>query len=146
MSIVIYDHGKLELLDRTINWVSDTIKAMLVTSSYIPVASHTFVDSGAGGANPLTNEVSGAGYARMTLGTKVIDLDAVNHRVRWKADNILWTAVNGFTAAAILIFKSTGVDTTSRLIAYIDSGGYPKTANGSDLAQIWSADGVLSDV
>lgn len=139
-----YDQGKLELLDGTIDWIGDTIKAMLVTSSYIADPSHTFVNSGSGGANPLTNEVSGTGYLRITLATKSVAVNGTTHAVGWFADYLSWPGANGFTAAGLIILKSTGVDASSRLIAFVDSGGFPKTADGSGLAELWSVAGILT--
>lgn len=138
-----YDIGKLQLRDRTTDWIADTIKALFVNSSYIPNAAHQFVNSGSGGANPSANENSGTGYARQTLASKAITLDSVNHRVGWFANNLVLATANGWTAAGVIIFRSTGADGTSPLLAFIDDG-FPQTA-ASGLTVLWGSAGIITD-
>lgn len=138
-----YDIGHLQLLNRATDWVADTIKAMYVNSSYIPNAAHQFVDSGSGGANPSANENSGTGYTRQTLAGKAILLDSINHRVGWFANNLVNAAANGWTTNGVIIFRSTGVDTTSPLLFFIDAG-FPQTA-ASGLTVLWGSAGVATD-
>ena len=52
--------------------------------------------------------------------------------------NITFSAVTGATAGAIVIFIDSGVDTTSNLVAYIDTAtGLPVTPNGGDITVTW---------
>lgn len=54
------------------------------------------------------------------------------------AADITYTAVTGATVEAIIIYKSTGVESTSRVIAVIDVGtGLPVTPNGGDITVQW---------
>ena len=150
MASIVYNRAKKEIMDGTIDLLADTIKAMLVTSSYVANPDHDFVD--AGGANdPVDHELSGTGYAagyagagRKTLASKTATEDDANNRAEFGAANLAWTAINAGTAAAVIIFKN-GVsdDTTSKLIAYIDSGGFPITTNGGDLNVTWNVEGIL---
>jgi len=50
------------------------------------------------------------------------------------------------TANAAIIFKQGAADTDSELIAYIDSGGFPKATNGGDLTIQWNANGIVHAV
>lgn len=146
----LYNLAKKELLDGTIDLLVDTIKVMLVTSSYVANADDDVVD--AGGANDaVDHELSGTGYVagwgaagRKTLGTKAIAEDDPNDRAEFDAADLVWSAINAGTAAAAIIIKEGGAnDTTSRLIAYIDTGGFPITTNGGDLNVNWNAEGIL---
>lgn len=140
----VYNKGKYVLGTGTVVWTSDTIKCMLVTSGYTFNADHTFVDSGSGADNPLTNEVStGSGYARKTLGTKTVTQDDTNDRVVYSAADLTWTTPNTWTAAAAIVFHDTGADTTSELLAFLNGGGFPKTMNGSDFLIAWAAAGII---
>ena len=150
MASIIYNRAKKEIMDGTIDLLADTIKAMLVTSSYVADPDNDFVD--AGGANdPVDHELSGTGYAagwagagRKTLASKTATEDDANNRAEFLAANLAWTAINAGTAAAVIIFKNgTSDDTTSKLIAYIDSGGFPIVTNGGDLNITWNAEGIL---
>jgi hypothetical protein len=149
MANVFYNIAKDQCFDGGIVVLSDTIKALLVTSGYTANADHDFVD--AGGANDVVDhEVSGTGYAagyagagRKTLGSKTMTEDDTNDRGKFTAANLAWTAINGFTAAAVVLFKNgSSDDTTSKLICYID-GGFPVTANGGDVNVNWHADGIF---
>lgn len=54
------------------------------------------------------------------------------------AADITFTAVSGATVEALIIYKDTGVSSTSNLIAYIDSAtGLPATPNGGDITVTW---------
>lgn len=141
MANIIYNRAKKEIADGTIDLVVDDIQVMLVTSTYVPNADHDFIDAG-GASDPVDAELAGTGYTRKSLTTKAIAEDDVNDRAEYDADDVTWTAINAGTADALIVFKNTGVDTTSVLIAFIDSG-FPVTTNGGDLTVQWNAEGIL---
>lgn len=55
------------------------------------------------------------------------------------AADVTFTAVTGASVEAIIIYKHTGTDATSRLICYIDtaSSGLPVTPNSGDITVTW---------
>lgn len=61
MAAYWYLNGLFKIQDRTINWASDTIKAILLTSSYTYDATHQFVSS------VVSAELTG--YTRPTITT-----------------------------------------------------------------------------
>lgn len=128
-------------MDGTIDLGADTIQVMLVTSSYTPNADHDFIDLG--GSDAVSAELSGSGYSRKTLASKSISEDDTNDRAEFDAADVTWSSIDAGTAAAAVVFKSTGVDTTSVIIAYIDTGGFPITTNGGDLTVTWNAEGII---
>lgn len=121
----LYDHGRGSFLDGGINFTSDTIKAILVdTALYTAdLGVHDNLDDipvGArvGSAVTLASKTSTAGVA--------------------DAADLTFNAVTGATIEAIVIYQSTGVESTSKLIAYIDTAtGLPATPNGGPISVVW---------
>lgn len=114
-----YDLFKLNLLNGTsfIDFDTDTIKVMLVTSVYTPsAATHDFINDAS------ANEVSGINYTAggATLGTPSVTNSAGTTTVDYA--DVTWTQnAGGFSTARYAIFyKDTGTPTTSGLISYVD--------------------------
>jgi len=145
-----YNTAKKEIMDGTIDLLANTIKVMLVTSSYVANADNDVVDA-AGANDPIDHELTGTGYVagwggagRKTLASKTIVVDKPNNRSEFDAADLQWASINAGIAAAAIIIKEGGAnDTTSRLIAYIDTGGFPISTNGGNLDVTWNAEGIL---
>jgi hypothetical protein len=120
-----------------VDFDTDTIKVMLVTSAYTPdFDAHDY-------ANDVTNEVSGTGYTAggATLGTVTVTLDTTNDRVDIDAADTTWSS-STITARAAVIYKSTGTASTSPLIAYIDFSTDQVSSNGTFTIS-WNAAGII---
>jgi hypothetical protein len=118
MAHIIYDSAFKELVDGTVAYLTDTIKIMLVTSSYtVDRVNHTK-------RSDITNEVSGTGYTSggFTLGTKTITKDTTNHRAVFGAATVSADPITFTGATQAIIYKSTGVAANDNLIAKIDLG------------------------
>lgn len=137
MPSLLYDNAKKELCQGLISWDGNAnIKVLLVNASYTASPSHSFL-------NEVTaNELSGAGYARQTLASKTVTVDATNHRVICSAADLNYVGLNAGTLAAAIIFLDTGTAATSPLIAHMDAPDL--TSNGSDVALRWSVSGLFS--
>lgn len=125
MANTLYDKGRERFALAQINWGSDTIKAQLVdTGAYtLNAGSHEFLSDVAAGAR--------IGSA-VTLSGKSATGGACD------AADATFTAISGTTIEAIVLYKDTGVDSTSPLIAYIDTAtGLPITPNGGDIITAW---------
>ena len=112
--------------NKEIDFDSDTIKAMLVTSAYTPNQdTHRYKSS-------ITNEVTGTGYTAggVTLASKTVAYDTTNNTVTFDAADLSWPA-STITARYLVIYGSTGTDATSPLIAYVDFGADVSTTNGT---------------
>ena len=127
MTNALYDTGRNAFLTAGVNWTSDTIAAVLVkvTSGYtVNLATDQFLSSIVSGNRiatftPLASKTASAGVA-----------DA--------ADVTFPTVASGPAAGAVVLYKNTGTDTTSQLIAYIDTAtGIPVTPNGGDITVSW---------
>jgi hypothetical protein len=128
MANVLYDKGRQGFLDGSIDWDTDDIRAILIdTADYtVNLATHDNLDDIPGAARVA---VSGA-LAGKTVTDGVAD-----------ANDVTFSAVSGDECEAIVLYKHTGTESTSRLIAYIDTAsGLPVTPNGGDIEVQW-ADG-----
>lgn len=69
---------------------------------------------------------------------------AVSNRGVFDADDLTFTALTGDQSESIDLFKDTGTDTTSVLIANFDDyTGLPLTPSGSDVVIVFHANGII---
>ncbi len=121
----LYDKGREAFLNGDIDWAADTIKVILIdTADYVVnLATHDFY-------NDVT--VAGRVGTAQTLGTKTSTNGVAD------AADVTFTAVTGDPCEAIVIYKDTGTESTSALIAYIDTAtGLPVTPNGGNITITW---------
>ena len=121
MANALYDHGREGFLDGSIDWDTDDIRCILVdTADYtVNLTSHDNLDDIPAGARVA---VSGA-LSSKTVAAGVAD-----------AADVTFSTVSGDPSEAIVIYKHTGTEGTSRLIAYIDTAtGLPVTPGGGDI-------------
>ena len=127
MANALYDHGREGFLDGSIDWDTDDIRCILVDAAdyTVDLALHDNLDDIPAAARVA---VSGA------LTSKTVDGGVAD------AADITFTSVTGDQCEAIVIYKHTGTESTSRLIAYIDSAtGLPVTPNGGDITVQWDS-------
>jgi hypothetical protein len=106
----------------TIDLVSDNIKVSLHSATYTPNTATDLYH------NTATGLVATSG----NLASKAIPLGTFN------AANITFTAVSGSVVTQLVVYKDTGTDSTSPLIALIDTAtGLPLTPNGGDITIAW---------
>jgi hypothetical protein len=61
------------------------------------------------------------------------------------AANAVWSSVTGSAAAYIVLWKSTGTDSTSPLICLFDTAtGLPVTPNGGNITAAWASGQVFT--
>ena len=125
MANTLYDYCRQRFLEAQINWMTDTVKVILVsTSAYTPqTAVHQYLAD-----IPISARIAGP----VTLTAKATTGGAAD------AADCTFTSVSGATINAIVIYKDTGTEATSPLIAYIDTAtGLPITPNGGDIIVTW---------
>ena len=124
MANALYGKGKEKLLSGSINMSSDTIKVALMSSAYSPNLSTDEFWSGIS-ANVLGTP--------QTLSSKTITLGV------FSAANPTFAAVtSGSTASRLVIYKDTGLASSSPLLAVIDTiTGFPLATNGGDITVDW---------
>lgn len=125
MANSLYDKARERYLTGALNWATDDIKAILVdTAAYsVNLTTHEYLADVA-----LSSRISTSGnFASKTTAAGAAD-----------AADVTFTAVSGPSIEAIIIYKDTGVEATSPLIAFIDTGtGLPITPNGGDIVVTW---------
>ncbi|MBA3621305.1 MAG: hypothetical protein H0W51_03140 [Euzebyales bacterium] len=123
MASGLYDKGREGFLDGTIDWDTDTIKVVMVDSAdyTVALATHDFLDD-----VPVIARVGTA----QTLATKTVTAGVAD------AADVTFTAVTGDSVEALVVYKDTGSEATSRLICYID-GFTAVTPNGGNINVAW---------
>lgn len=138
-----YGKGLYLIQTRSIDWVSDTLKVMLVNASYTFDNQHDFVD------DINANELSGTGYTggfagagRKTLASKAINHDTANQRIEFDAaDPSAWTGLNAGTIAWAIIIKEITNDAASIPVCALDPTNL--VTNGSDVTLVFDAEGLV---
>jgi hypothetical protein len=125
MANALYLKAKESFLNGSINMVANTVTIALVdTGVYTFSSSHQF-----------RNEVSNSAIISSTTLTNKTITNGV-----FDADDATFSSVTGANCEALLIFQDTGIQTTSRLVAYIDSAtGLPILPNGGDISVAFSS-------
>ena len=125
MANALYSKAKESFLNGSINMVANTITIALVdTGVYTYSSSHQF-----------RNEVSNSAVISSTTLTNKTITNGV-----FDADDATFSSVTGANCEALLIFQDTGIQTSSRLVAYIDSAtGLPILPNGGDIYVAFSS-------
>ncbi|MEA3401109.1 MAG: hypothetical protein U9R79_07695 [Armatimonadota bacterium] len=129
MANALFDYGRDEFLKGNIDWINDTINVILV-------------DEGDDVPDPATDQnlediLAAARVATGTLdNTAAPTTDGVAD-----ADDEVLSAVSGDESESLVIYKDTGAEATSTLIAYIDTAGgtLPVTPNGGDITIEWDS-------
>lgn len=136
MANVIFNSWKADVLKANIDHVDDTIKVMLVSSSYTPNQdTHQFIDD-------VTNQVTGDGYTAggATLASKTVTQNDTDNRGVFDAADVTW-ADSTITARGAVLYKDTGTPATSPVISYFDFAE-DKISTDGDFTIAWDASGI----
>lgn len=127
MANQLYADGREGFLTGNISWSGDDIKCVLVdTDDYT-------ADISAGGDRHLSDIPSGARVATSGNLTNKTTTGGVAD-----ADDVTFSSVSGDESEALVIYQDTGSESTSRLIAYIDTAtGLPVVPSGVDIKVTW---------
>jgi hypothetical protein len=139
MANLKYNIAKTQILAGDMNLRNDTVMIMLVSGGYIPSAAHNYVSQS--GMCPLTYEVAGANYSRQALVGRVFTQNDTDNRAELTATDNVWNSINAGTIGGAILFKDTGVSSSSPLIIYLDAGGV--STSGSTLLINWSTSGLI---
>lgn len=121
----LYAKGREGFLNGSIDWDTDDIRVLLVDNTYTPdTDTHDNLDDIVGTARVATS----------TALTGKTTTDGVAD-----ADDVTFTALTGDTVQYAVIYKHTGIESTSRLIALLDTvTGFPYVPSGANLTVQWS--------
>lgn len=125
MANALYDSAKAAILTNTLDVENGDIRALLVDSSYVvDTSAHDNLDD-IGGGSRVGSAVALSGK---TVAAGVFD-----------ADDVVFSGLTGDDVAAVVLYLHTGVESTSKLFAYLDTAtGIPRTLTGGDMMIRWS--------
>ncbi len=138
MADTIYNSFKRDIMNGGIDLDTDTIKVALVTSSYtVDQDAHDNFDD-------ITNEVAGTGYTAggATLASVTVTVDNTDNEGVFDAADVTWST-STITARGAVVYKSTGVASTSKLICFLDFST-DKTSTAGDFVIQWGAEGIVN--
>lgn len=128
MANALYGKGREKFLNGDIDWSVDTIKVALIDTAAYTVS----ID-----VDEFFADIAGAAVigTPQTLGTKTATLGVAD------AADVSFTGLTGApTIEALVIYKDTGVPSTSPLIAYIDTAtGLPVSAGATQVDVTWDS-------
>lgn len=127
-----YKSGVFRLMNRSINFISDTIRVALLNTTYVPNATtHT------AWSDVSAHEITGqADYSQQTLGAKVIAQDGTGKTALRAGTISFGTSVSISARYALIYADLAGAATGKWLLGYIDlnEGG---TTNIESLNQVF---------
>lgn len=117
---------------------ADSIEAMFVDhadDTPVPATDQDIADILSAARVPAFG--STPALANKTIGTVAAGV--------FDADDTVFTSLSGDQVESLILFKDTGTDTTSILIAFFDtfSSGMPLTPNGGNVTVQWNASGIF---
>lgn len=121
-----------------IDYLSDSVKAMLCTSSYTPDQDNHTTKA------DVTSEVTGTGYTARgnAISSKTISYSSSTNVTTFSGAQVDWTS-STITARIAVIYKDTGTDNTSPLIGYFDFGSNQSSSSGT-FSLVWNVAGIFT--
>lgn len=138
MSTTAKVYGKTALMafNKEIDWDSDEVKVMLLSSSYTPdIHTHSYV------SQVSSYEISSKNYVKKGKSLSGRTLSYSNKVVSLKANNITWSNTN-ITCRYAVIYVDTGNPSTSPLVCYQDFG-VDQICSESDFTIVWNSKKVV---
>lgn len=132
MASGMYALGREGFLGGDIDWDANNIKVTLIDSAdyVVNLSTHDFYNDVTAGGRVATS--SNLASKTKTNGTA-------------DAADVTFSAVTGDQSEALVVWADTTVESSSRLIVYIDTGtGFPVTPNGGDITVQWDAAGIFT--
>jgi hypothetical protein len=144
MANFVYNHAKHLALTGALDLSTADVRVILVMTN---TTADTEDDPTTVAGFTTLDEFDGSGYSSggVALTGEAVAKDAGNNRSEFDATDATFTAIGAGTrdvqaALAIVWGGSLGA---SIPLAFIDTGGFPFTANGSNVVIQWNAEGIL---
>jgi hypothetical protein len=128
MTNLIMPKAKEKILTGQINLLTDTIRAVLIDlADYTFSAAHEFLADVPG----VAREETSTALTGKSVTSGVFD-----------ADDVTFSGASGDPSEALYLFKDTGNEASSPLLAYWDTAaGLPITLNGGNVVVAWPNSG-----
>lgn len=140
MASKVFNVGAFQLQNRTIDFIANTIKVMLIGTA----SPYVFNPNEATMVTPASSELTGSGYVpgfvsgdRHTLAGKAITNDTVNNRTVYNSTNTAaWTIATGPTLAAAIVYYHNVSDAASVPLFFLQFTPVP--TNGAAITIDWN--------
>lgn len=139
MAAKLYGSVIAKVFNKEIDFDTDTIKVMLLTSSYTPNQdTHDYLD------DVVANEVTGTGYTAggATLGNKAVTYDSATNTTILDADDTTWASSTITARYAVIYDSSPATNATRPLIGYVDFTS-DQSSNAGSFTLTWDATGIV---
>lgn len=138
---VVYPQFKLKQNNgNAVDLDTDTIKVMIVNSTYVYSAAHDFIDDAS------ANQVSGTNYTAGGTAIAGVTLALDGSTAEWVHNDITWLqSAGGFSNGRTYIwYKDTGTPATSPLIMYMSEASDFGNVSGDLVLDGSATTGVLN--
>lgn len=139
MAAKLYGSVVAKVFNKEIDFDTDTIKVMLLTSSYTPNQdTHDYLD------DVVANEVTGTGYTAggATLANKSVTYDSATNTTILDADDTTWASSTITARYAVIYDSSPATNATRPLIGYVDFTS-DQSSNAGSFTLTWDATGIV---
>lgn len=140
MASKVYGNALKAAFNKEVDYDTDTIKVMLLTSAYTPNQdSHDYLD------DVVANEVTGTGYTAggAALASKTVTYDAATNTLKFDAADVTWASSSITARYAVVYDDSPATNATKPLLAYFDFTTDRASSNGDFIVR-WGTDGIFS--
>jgi len=135
----VYNSFKKAIMDGSIDLDTDNINVALLDNGYSAnIDTHTMYSDVTADEIPQADGYTTKGQ---TIGSASITVDTTNDLAYLDGSDVTW-ASSTITARYAVLFKNSGTNTTSPLIAYVDFGS-DKTSDNGNFVITWSSAGIL---
>lgn len=126
MPSLVYNSCIRDAVVGSIDFDTDSFKAMLVTSAYTAAKSHSK-------RSDITNEASGTGYTSggNACTVTVAATDNVNNDVEISFSIASWSSATIAARGAVIYKSRGGAATADELVGYVDFGSDVASTNGT---------------
>lgn len=109
-----YGQGIASLLNKEVDWLTDTAVCLLLKNTYTPDQdNHQYISS-------LTGEATDGSYARQTLGTKTQTYDTGTNVMKLDCADVTFATLTETNLRYAVFAMDTGADNVSPLLCYWD--------------------------
>lgn len=139
MAAKLYGSVIAKVFNKEIDFDTDTIKVMLLTSSYTPNQdTHDYLD------DVVANEVTGTGYTAggAALANKAVTYDSATNTTILDADDTTWSSSTITARYAVIYDSSPATNATRPLIGYVDFTS-DQSSNAGSFTLTWDATGIV---
>lgn len=142
MSNFVYNEAKKQFLTGGIDLSTDDIRVILVMTN---TTADTEDDKNTISGFTTLDEMDGSGYSRQALTSEAVNEDAANDRAEFDAADPTFASLGAGTrqVAGAIIYQHVTNDADSIPICWIDTNGFPFTADGTNFTLQFNAEGIL---